>query len=1484
MVQEVGLTDAEIAKLEAQERAASRGLSDNEMAAMEKAAQVRATRTPREMPKRPGILPIIGETLKTTAQDIIAPVEGAVRTAAGIPAWMAGMATTVGASPVVGWEKAEGIGNKVSGAMLGSGASFGGEKTARVEEMLSPLAAPFSMALEKGPELMADDPNTQAMLRAGIGVAMVALPKLGVTPKTTLTEVRRIVAGAKEIVGKDKAAIMKAVDVAESQGAKVVADVVPPEPPAPPPVPKAEPVAPKPVAATVAPKSFSGIMYHGSPTGELSGIDPFAGRLNREGVGFFVTENPEKAAGYAKGATATGATRENARQGAGAVNKIQVNLKNILDMDSQADPMWDEIAAAKGIGPVAGGKKLTNKQAYKELALSLNEELGLQNYDVAEVIGVELVKRGYDATTHMEGLRSGEPHRVMVLLENADAKAIGADKLPPAPAPRPAAPVPKAEPVAPKAVAATISANDVLPELHQHADSVLSGGKVKSVNLVGSLAQKGAGHDVDIIYDLGKLKIPEGRAGVEKLIDYIESNEIPVGDVPYDSWIRVGDRYFHRTFGAGADLIESNAYAAEQAGKPSVRLGGKADYPDLAPTAPAPRPAGNPVPPEPQAAPVQPLSITGSKMGMSLDEFEAAQAKGELLGIVPPGAQPLPKGTLTSVYQKAVNRLQEIENVTERARKLGMTIKPGENPRFRSREWLSVANKADSALKYKTYKVKPDGAVEVTGEGLRPILDDFDRAHPATDANIKIKELDDYLRSTRYIEDLQRPVGEWTTDTIATPEQIAASRQTLADLTARHGNLSVFEQTADRIYGFEKRVGEMLVDSGLLSQEKWDAMNAQNPHHVPFDRVFDALEQPPTKGGNPRFSGPHSPTKRIRGSEREVHNVIENIVKRTHQVFDQAEKNIVSQSVAKLAEVLPPEDIELIPGEMRAIKLTPEEQGAGGAETIFRPSPYKPKGHVIEYREGGERKFMRVNKNLYDAMTGMNEYSSSMLVKIMSRPAHWLRTGATITPEFMVRNPFRDQFGAAAQTHVGFIPFVDSAGAIADIIGRSDIYHEWIRSGGSGAGFVELSRANLKRIVKDLTRDQSALSKINVVTKAQDINMVLEQATRLGVYKKARGKGQSPVEAAFTSRESTVDFARIGSKVGEVNQVVAFFNAGVQGVDRTIRAFKANPGSATAKAVAMITIPTLSLYLLNRDNPEYKEMPSWRKDLFWNIPVGGRFVSVPKPFLLGQVFGSLPERLFEFIDKKDRSAFDGFANTMIESVSPAGGDPAGAVLFTGVKPIVENATNWDFFRGRAIVPVGTERLLPEEQSAPYTSKTARLAGKITETSPAKIEHLVTGLTGGSGKYLLKAGDLGIGVVEGIIGQKLTQPKKQPPDISNIPAIQGFVSRPAYSSESKSMTKFYENQKKLSQQYATFKKYLKEGRGDAAKDILRRYPNLKFAETADRLVTELGESRKTMDKVLASKLSDSEKKKILTKIQLGMVEKARRFNEALGRKR
>ncbi|RKY32391.1 MAG: hypothetical protein DRP74_02650 [Candidatus Omnitrophota bacterium] len=887
------------------------------------------------------------------------------------------------------------------------------------------------------------------------------------------------------------------------------------------------------------------------------------------------------------------------------------------------------------------------------------------------------------------------------------------------------------------------------------------------------------------------------------------------------------------------------------------------------------------------------LSLWGKSPTMK--EFKATQSKYSPL--VKGYRKVLPYETRERIYQNYINRFQSIENTVQKAKELGAKILPGENPALRARTYLSVGNKVHTVLENKTYRITPQGKIEITGEGLKPILDYYDKRSPIKGRVNREKDLVDYLIASRTIKDLQRPKAKWTKEQIATSNQVGQAKATLNNLNKKYGkNITHLEQTAQRLYAYQKRVLHTLVDSGNMSQQQYDLILARNPNYIPFDRVIESVDTSSLPVSKKRFTGARSPIKRIKGSELEIHNPIESMIKNTYRIMDIAERNTVARGVAKLSKVLPedisPVKIPIVPlanakkvltkiikqhKELKPLlKIRPSmvAQYEKATETIFGPSPFKPKGNVIEYFENGKRQYIEVTPNLYQAMTGLNETSLGLMTEIMSKPAHWLRVGATITPEFMFRNPIRDQLTALMQTNFGFKPFVDTGGSIADILGKSEVYVDWLRSGGAYSGFVELSRSNLQKSLKELQRRPSLLKNLNIISKAQDISQLFEQATRLGVYKRAIKKGMTPVEAGYQSREATVDFARKGAKTKDINAVIAFFNAGIQGIDKSFRTAKADPAGFAIKGITSITIPSLLLYLKNRNDPDYKEIPRWERDLFWVTKVRNTYVRVPKPFLYGQIFGSLPERFMEYLDTQDPGAFDKIDKSLYDALLPVSGDPASGILATAIKPLIENATNWSFFRERPIVPESRERLLPEEQYGKYTTETAKLLGKVGKYPPAKIENLAQGWFGGTGKYALEAGDMLIKGIKKASGEKVKP--ERPAELSDFPLVKGFVTRPAMSSGAESIQQFYENKNELSKAYYTYRNYLKKGDRENASKIKSKYPNLTFARILNKQAKILSNLTKQIEIIIKSEeYSESEKRKLINGIEKRRVEIARK---------
>jgi len=982
----------------------------------------------------------------------------------------------------------------------------------------------------------------------------------------------------------------------------------------------------------------------------------------------------------------------------------------------------------------------------------------------------------------------------------------------------------------------------------------------------------------------------------------------------------------------------------------------------------------------------------------------------------------LPRETRETVYQNAVNRFAAIENLEKRAQDLGELILPGELPGTRAREYIGIAQKVQSVLADKTYRINAEGKIEITGEGLKPVLNEFDKLSSPIEKNTKVRSQDfnDYFVARRTIEDLQRPKSPWTTEEIVTPDQVDAARDDLKRLRQKYGNdLKPFEQTAPRLYEYQKRVLQNLVDSGNISEERFNDILKVNPHYVPFDRILDTIE--PEVGGGPKgkkpFTGARSPVKRIKGSEKEIHDIVGSIIKNTYRIMDVAERNTVARNVARLKDI--PEldmkevDAPIVPvgtikmkgqidaklkgeildflktlkgeyerktkiggqrlgyfqdpnkivtrfasqesidahelghfidklyglgdqlarrgetaKELRTLadlryegqaptpgfkkyvrkqgekiaalidsyitkpqlleqtapkskevlekiidanpELTPLKklkpslvyETEATEETVWGRSPFKPKGNVVEYYENGEKKYLQVPKNLYDAMTGLNEVSSDLFTRILSAPASWLRTGVTSIPDFIVRNFIRDQFDAFIQSKVGFRPVIDTVAALADVIKKSDVYYDWLRSGGAHSTFVDLSRKNLERMAKELRNDESALKYLNILNGAQEVSQAIEQATRLGIFKAGIRKGISPVEASLESREGTVDFGVRGQSRGlrTFSSITAFFNPGIQGTARFVRSHRIDPIGTALKAFALVTIPSIFLWALNKDDPDYKELPTWQKDLFWMIKVGDKdspitWNRIPKPFLFGQVYGSAVERFLTYLDTKDPHATKDFIKTLIDASTPVQGDPNGVLLPTGIKPLIENATNWQFFREGPIVPESKQELLPYLQYGKYTTETAKIIGKELNWSPAKIENFIRGVTGGAGQYSLEAMDLAINQLQ---GTKKGQKGQRPREWADVPLVKAFVARPV-ESDPQSLRDFYDNAKNFNAAYKSYADSLKNIRSEDAKQILKDNPKMFLYPSIEKMRKNISIINKQIDLISQSNIPDEVKR-------------------------
>ena len=677
-----------------------------------------------------------------------------------------------------------------------------------------------------------------------------------------------------------------------------------------------------------------------------------------------------------------------------------------------------------------------------------------------------------------------------------------------------------------------------------------------------------------------------------------------------------------------------------------------------------------------------------------------------------------------------------------------------------------------------------------------------------------------------------------------------------------------FKQAANDLYKYQNDLIDYAIESGLIGTEAGKKIKEMNRFRVPFYRVMEET-QGAYMGSKKKIGGNIvSPVKKIKGSEREIIDPIESIIKDTYAIVNAVERNNIGIAMANLAN----QHFELgrlfeeVDSPMKAIKVNVAEVLEKALETnqldigeleigdlmvnLFRPMQDRG-NNMLTVNFGDKQKTFQVEPRLFQTLQGLNVEDLGLMVKIASFPAKLLRAGATLTPDFSIRNPLRDQWTAFIYSKYGFVPGYDFVRGVFELFKKGDAYKLWRMGGGEHSMMVSLDRDYLQNNFDDIVRTKGGKA-FQYVKDPIELLRVLsetgEKATRLGEMIRAIESSADPIEGAYSSREVTLDFARMGSKAKAINALIAFFNANVEGMDRLARNFKDYPARTSFRILVSITLPSILLYLLNRDDPRWKELPQWQKDLFWIVFTKDHIIRIPKPFEIGILFGSVPERIMEYMDSEDPEVFDQLKKSVVEGATPG-------FIPTGLLPIIETISNYSFFLERPIVPRGKEDYPAEAQYGTYTSQTAKELGKIMQFSPSKIDNIIQGYTGGLGRYAVNVIDkvlIGVGKIE--------TPPEPAKGIEDYPVAKAFTVREPVGSSSESVNRVYNLYSKVIGDRNYFNKLKKDEKFEEAEMFLNKSENIMFAPFLTKVIGDFSDINQARDMIRDSKTLTPEEKK------------------------
>jgi hypothetical protein len=934
-------------------------------------------------------------------------------------------------------------------------------------------------------------------------------------------------------------------------------------------------------------------------------------------------------------------------------------------------------------------------------------------------------------------------------------------------------------------------------------------------------------------------------------------------------------------------------------------------------------PAGVPPvkPPSPPAAPATPGA---PRIPMSLDVARQLISDRVSIGERTRWWQKIP--TLRQLYTNFIDELHPIQNISK--------LPSAARAYVAARLTRGTMGKVDQFLNYGTFDFD---TLKNNGRPLKQILEEV--------ADADKEDFGRYILSKRALE-VAEPTPEFPQG--REPGVNLEAAQTIVDQFD-----SKFGKTFQNLVAYQNRVLEYLKKSGVLSDEQFAAIVQATRNYVPLHRLLAPEER--TIAG--RTFGPQSPLKRLLGSERKIVDPLESILRNTYSYLDVAERNAAGVQIIDAlqdagynvkthppARVMDPDLIQYLrdQGVTDPVQL---------ADFLDHSLPDKPDVDALSAMRDGRRISVDIDDpNVVQAFRSLNRASVGMIAKLGKIPASALRAGAVLTPDFMARNLMRDFL--TAMINVGIHPGYTIKG-LGHAIARDATYERWVKSGGANATVVSIDRSYLQENLSSLNAKTGLMERgwnvikygaqhpIQSLTRPlRMLSELSETATRLGAYEKVLRDIGGPIskeamqQAGFASREATVDFARSGAKTHAYNMITAFGNAQIQGVDRAIRAFGnplKNPKQFATTSMRIgggITLPSVLLWWAQRDDKRLDAIPRWQKDLFWNIgthdwkPISeadayakppeyvrqlkdgswefdhGVIYRIPKPFELGVIFGSGPERLLDAMYKDDPKAFKDFDSSVIQALLPG-------YVPTLFQPVVEQAMNRSTFTDRTLIPAYLEKRMPEYEATPYTTETMKTVAKLISsipgmretanrdqdvtgaaaravTNPILMENYIREWTGGLGVYAMQAADAALRS-QGIVPDPVTPT----PTLADIPFVKAFVVRNP-SANFQPIQDFFDDFHYYKKFRDTYQSLAKEGDQEGAQRVLAIGGDEALAMKLDGINKSLTNMSKTIRDVYKDpgepgqdkQALRDQKRQVIDQIYFNMLMLAREGNRAM----
>ena len=574
---------------------------------------------------------------------------------------------------------------------------------------------------------------------------------------------------------------------------------------------------------------------------------------------------------------------------------------------------------------------------------------------------------------------------------------------------------------------------------------------------------------------------------------------------------------------------------------------------------------------------------------------------------------------------------------------------------------------------------------------------------------------------------------------------------------------------AEKIQKLNDETLDILKEGEVITDELYDTLRKKYKNHIPLYRVLeeeDDFAGVLGKGYDVKGSG----IKTAKGSQKEVADVLGNVVFNYEQAVIRAEKNRVDLSLMQLIT-----DNKETFGDLFKVRR-PKVVGETWSGTPISELVTDPQ--ILTLRVKGKPTLIEIkDPNLAIALRGVGKQKlHGMMRGVAAVTRFYSGVHTRFNPEFAFSNKIRDiqevLVYTASQQEVGVRGTgkvlakearLQNEMAVLDFIRGKDtegarLYKQMRADGGTTGGMglstrkqVELDLTELRK----LNRSNKRLAAQKTLEYIDHWNTIFEDSSRLSVYRTAIENGASRQRAAVLAKESSVNFNKFGKQGAIINALYMFSNASIQGTVKTVRAMK-NPKVAATVGTAVFG----SVYAASQWNDQID--PDWRnKVTTWDrlnnlvimLPSSDeselQYITIPVAWGIKPI-KVMADELSDVASGNSNGLGDAVSSILVSAVeayNPAGGSDLLSAVTPTILDIPFDVARNKSWNGGAIKPDWDRNAPASIEYFPSLrdSTTGRMAVGLSkglsgigiEISPADLDYAYQQLIGGAGRFVNK---------------------------------------------------------------------------------------------------------------------------------------------------